>query len=78
MNAAERIRKYIANTQHLTSWSEPLKITVSIGVATFIPKQQNILDKDSLLSSLVNQADKAMYCAKNSGRNCSSNAVIDL
>lgn len=78
MNAAERIRKHIANTQHLTSWSEPLKITVSIGVATFIPKQQNILDKDSLLSSLVNQADKAMYSAKNSGRNCSSNTAIDL
>jgi len=72
MNAAERIRKHIANTQHITSWSEPLQITVSIGVTTFMPGQQNSLNKADLLTKLVNDADKAMYCAKNSGRNCSS------
>ena len=72
MNAAERIRKHIANTQHITSWSEPLQITVSIGVTTYTPGQQNSLNKADLLTKLVNDADKAMYCAKNSGRNCSS------
>ncbi len=72
MNAAERIRKHIATTQHLTSWQAPLQITVSIGVTTFTPKQQSALDKSELLTALVNEADKAMYCAKNAGRNCSS------
>lgn len=72
MNAAERIRKHIAATQHLTSWQVPLQITVSIGVTTFTPKQQSAKDKSELLTSLVNEADKAMYCAKNAGRNCSS------
>lgn len=70
LDAAERIRKHIANTMYQTSWKEPLQITISVGVTTFRISQLTSSDKADLLSELVKKADDAMYCAKNSGRNC--------
>jgi diguanylate cyclase (GGDEF)-like protein len=42
----------------------PLKITVSIGVATATPSSDNVSIED-----LIGQADKALYTAKATGRN---------
>ncbi|MCK4850380.1 MAG: diguanylate cyclase [Phycisphaerae bacterium] len=56
----ERFRRKVA--QHIFAY-EHLKITVSIGVATYDPQ----IDQSPL--SLVHRADEAMYQAKSVGRN---------
>jgi diguanylate cyclase (GGDEF)-like protein len=53
---AERLRAYIEATIH-----DPRVITISIGVATYKPGLS--------VKALVEQADKALYAAKESGRN---------
>ncbi len=63
---AERIRKKIENTEIDINNSEKLHQTVSIGVAESNPEQQYTLD------TLTLQADKALYCSKNTGRNKST------
>jgi len=60
VDVAERICKSVANTP-LGTGNKAIKITVSIGVATF-PSDGHSLD------SLVENADKAMYKAKEGGR----------
>ncbi|GAA3934254.1 diguanylate cyclase [Litoribacillus peritrichatus] len=60
---AENIRKKIAETPFI--WQEEaISITVSIGVASSKP------NKDSNHEHMVQVADKALYAAKHSGRNC--------
>lgn len=61
---AERLRKRIAETPFLLSDGEKALITVSIGFAS-IP--ENARDKDELME----MADKALYFAKQHGRNLS-------
>lgn len=56
--AAERIRKSIESTS-----IDGITITTSIGLCTLIP--ENHLD----FNAMYNQADRALYIAKNSGRN---------
>ncbi|SEI74441.1 diguanylate cyclase (GGDEF) domain-containing protein [Allopseudospirillum japonicum] len=46
---------------------QPLKVTASIGIATWEPQQQHPMTS---VDVLVACADKAMYQAKSSGRNC--------
>lgn len=62
---AERLRYKIANKAFSVSEEavEPLKVTVSIGVAA-----SN--EENSEPTILVSFADKALYAAKNMGRNC--------
>lgn len=64
-NLAERLRKKIAETPLLLPDDDKALITVSIGFAS-IP--ENTSDKDEL----VEMADKALYFAKEHGRNLSS------
>jgi diguanylate cyclase (GGDEF)-like protein len=60
---AERIRENIAqHTFPKFSSDHPLKVTISIGLATFPENGQT-------KEELINQADKAMYIAKFSGKN---------
>ncbi|MEI7843060.1 MAG: diguanylate cyclase [Gallionellaceae bacterium] len=59
---AERLRLAIANAKVPLESGMPLQFTVSIGVATIISNDENI-------DVLLNRADKALYEAKNSGRN---------
>ncbi|MFZ2384758.1 MAG: GGDEF domain-containing protein [Candidatus Omnitrophota bacterium] len=59
--AGERIRHAI-ESRLIKAYDENLRITISIGVATF-PQDASEMD------SLVDRADKALYQAKDSGRN---------
>ena len=60
---AERLRNAIANAQvPLSTGDQSLHFTVSIGEASLASKDDN-------LDELLNLADKALYEAKNSGRN---------
>jgi diguanylate cyclase (GGDEF)-like protein len=58
---AERVREELENTELLTELG-PLKVTTSLGVATFP-------DHASTAADLFIQGDKALYEAKNRGRN---------
>jgi diguanylate cyclase (GGDEF)-like protein/PAS domain S-box-containing protein len=63
IEVAERLRVQIANAKLLEAQGKALCITVSVGVAMLDIKNKN-------LDVLFNQADEALYKAKNSGRNC--------
>ena len=62
IRVAERLRQAIANAKIPLGHGLPLSITVSIGITSLMSKDDNI---DVLLSV----ADKALYEAKNTGRN---------
>jgi diguanylate cyclase (GGDEF)-like protein len=59
---AERLRVAVAKGELRTSWGEPINATVSVGVATF-PGDGRTGD------DLFREADRALYAAKQSGRN---------
>lgn len=59
---AENVRERIAG-QHDYIDGRDMRVTVSVGVAELLPS-------DGHLEELVSRADKALYMAKNSGRNC--------
>ncbi len=59
---AERLRERFANVHVVLETGPPLHFTVSIGVAALKEKNTN-------LDILLTQADKALYQAKESGRN---------
>lgn len=61
--AAERLRAAVAAIENLKH-----PITVSIGVAT-LPPQPNTQVDPRALAELLDQADQALYAAKNNGRN---------
>ena len=63
MSAAERLRIAAAETQHVSLEGEPLRVTMSIGVA--------VCHAGSMTSrEFFSQADRALYQAKDAGRNC--------
>lgn len=60
---AESIRHSIEMLAIPTGGAHTAKVTVSIGVAT------TVSTADGKAESLLHEADKALYCAKNAGRN---------
>lgn len=60
---AEKVRDAIANFVHNIE-EQIIQTTVSVGIATYNP-----LDDD--VNQIIERADKALYQAKSSGRNCS-------
>ena len=62
IQAAERLRQHVGESTIETS-AGPLQLTLSIGVAGFNPKKHATVDV------LVDSADRAMYAAKQAGRN---------
>jgi diguanylate cyclase (GGDEF)-like protein len=67
MVIAERIRHTVATTFFEGGGAEPIRLSISIGVATY-PVHGS--ERDALLDA----ADKAMYRAKSLGRNCCCSA----
>lgn len=61
-DVAERLRSALASSRVMLEGGFPLYFTVSLGVAT-------LADKDTNVDTLLNQADLALYQAKNEGRN---------
>ena len=59
---AERLRLAVAGRDFRNSWGEPIRATVSVGVATY---PQHGMTADDLFRS----ADRALYAAKQDGRN---------
>ena len=68
---AERLRKNISNCTYKTRCNQHLKITVSIGITIYSPKDEPLikLTNSEILEKLMENADKAMYQAKAAGRN---------
>ena len=60
---AERFRKVVEGMDMAIA-SQTIKITISVGVASFTPQIKEIT-----ISRLMEMADRALYSAKNSGRN---------
>lgn len=59
--AAERIRQAI-ESKYIRVYDEDLRVTISIGIATFPDDARNI-------QMLIDRADRALYISKQSGRN---------
>ena len=59
---AERLRLAVSGRDFRNSWGEPIRATVSVGVATY---PQSGMTADDLFRS----ADRALYAAKQDGRN---------
>ncbi|MCA9787912.1 MAG: GGDEF domain-containing protein, partial [Candidatus Cloacimonetes bacterium] len=60
---AEKIRRRIQDEPFENEQSQPKgRLTISVGVAAFQPGMRK-------LSDLISRADKALYTAKNNGRN---------
>lgn len=68
MEIAERIRAVIAGYPFKTLEDKSLTATISIGVATLLHNDDGS-DLDERANNLVDRADKAVYTAKNQGRN---------
>jgi diguanylate cyclase (GGDEF)-like protein len=60
---AERMRSQLAGTEHTVDDGRRLKVTVSIGCATFEP------NRFATARALCEAADRALYAAKRAGRN---------
>jgi two-component system cell cycle response regulator len=60
---AERVRMRVANRDFADPGSDPIQLTVSIGLASFPDDRVHSAD------SFVSLADQALYRAKNEGRN---------
>ena len=60
MSVAENIR---ANVEETPIFGSDISVTVSIGVKAIIPTESDAMD------DFINAADKALYCAKDLGRN---------
>lgn len=71
VNVAERVRRVVADEPFAISGSEePLKVTISIGVAT-------TRDPTETAEALIGRADEALYGAKGEGRNCVRSAELE-
>ena len=66
---AERLREHVANAENKTSSPTPVRITISIGITIFNPNKNSRIERGIVLNELMNEADCAMYQAKNEGRN---------
>ncbi len=62
--AAERLRKIISAIDFKLPYSAPFKISISVGISGY-PS-----DKIKDYRDLIAEADKALYLAKASGRDC--------
>jgi diguanylate cyclase (GGDEF)-like protein len=64
---AERLRLAVQTLRVETGRGEPLSVTVSAGLATWVPAAPGVARPDG--EALLRQADEALYRAKTAGRN---------
>ncbi len=78
VDIAERIRSKI-KTLEIDCGEEKQYITISIGVATYVPGDEASRDTKEIAESLIHSADDALYQAKHSGRDrvISSGVITD-
>jgi diguanylate cyclase (GGDEF)-like protein len=69
LEIAERLREAISKDYFAIVNGEEITLTVSIGISIFDPKQVNHDSLDLAMDLYIDYSDKAMYCAKNAGRN---------
>ena len=69
LEIAERLREAIAKDYFAIVNGKEIALTVSIGISIFDPKQVNHDSLDLAMDLYIDYSDKAMYCAKNAGRN---------
>ncbi len=67
---AERIRGHIATIDIEDDNSHCFKVTISVGVSNWDPEKGELRDVNYIQNQLIQNADKAVYQAKNDGRNC--------
>ncbi|WP_444997684.1 DUF484 family protein [Aliikangiella sp. IMCC44359] len=70
MEIAERIRQKVEQLKIEETTHQYFHITISLGVSTWEPKEQQLENADAVQNYLINMADKAVYEAKEAGRNC--------
>jgi diguanylate cyclase (GGDEF)-like protein len=69
LEVAERLREAIAKESFAMVDGQKVTLTVSIGISIFDPQQVHHDSLDVAMDQYINYSDKAMYCAKNAGRN---------
>lgn len=69
LEIAERLREAISKDYFAIVNGKEINLTVSIGISIFDPKQVNHDSLDLAMDLYIDYSDKAMYCAKNAGRN---------
>ena len=63
LEVAEKIRSDIENTSISAIDGSKIRVTISVGVNSFVP------GKDDSIDTFISNADKALYSAKETGRN---------
>lgn len=69
IEVAERLRKRVATNACAYAQNTDIFITVSIGIVIFDPRIKNDEVSAAILKRLYSACDKAMYAAKQAGRN---------
>jgi diguanylate cyclase (GGDEF)-like protein len=69
LEVAERLREAIAKESFAIVDGQEVTLTVSIGISIFDPQKVHHDSLDLAMDLYINYSDKAMYCAKNAGRN---------
>ncbi len=69
LEVAERLREAIAKESFAMVDGQEVTLTVSIGISIFDPQQVHHDSLDVAMDQYIDYSDKAMYCAKNAGRN---------
>ncbi len=69
LEVAERLREAIAKESFAMVDGQKVTLTVSIGISIFDPQQVHHDSLDLAMDQYIDYSDKAMYCAKNAGRN---------
>jgi diguanylate cyclase (GGDEF)-like protein len=69
IEVADRYRKSI-EAQNIQVGDHVIQVTASFGVTTMLPTNTCLYNMQLCLDDLINTADKALYDAKEQGRNC--------
>jgi diguanylate cyclase (GGDEF)-like protein len=69
IEVADRFRKSL-EAQIITAGENAIKVTASFGATTMLPSNTTHYDMQMCLDDLIDTADKALYDAKEQGRNC--------